>query len=64
MSWSNNYKAFNACSLAYLYLSKLSYDTAFYKHLDAYICIVTLSYDIVWVGFGNWGLNPDFKMLF
>lgn len=57
-------RAFKACYLAYLYLSKLSYDTAFYKHFVAYICIVILSNEIIFDGFGSWGLKPDCKILF
>lgn len=57
-------KAFKACSLACLKRSKLSYETAFYKHLVAYICIVILSYEIILEGFGNYSLKPDFKILF
>lgn len=56
--------ALRACSLAYLYLSKLNSETAFYKHFVASICIVILSNDIVFVGLGSCGLNPDFKILF
>jgi hypothetical protein len=57
-------KALKACSLAYLYLSKLSSETAFSKHLLASICIWILSKDMVLLGLGSWGLNPDLRMLF
>lgn len=47
-----------------MYLSKLNYETAFYRHFDASICIVILSKDITFDGFGRDGWNPDFNMLF
>lgn len=47
-----------------MYRSKLSSDTAFYKNLVASICIVILSNEITFDGFGSCGLKPDCKMLF
>lgn len=61
---SKSSRAFIACSLACLYRSKLSSETAFYKNFVASICIVILSKDINFEGFGSWGLKPDFKILF
>lgn len=61
-NWSSSYNALRHYYLANLYLSKLSSDTAFYKHLLASICIVTLSYEMTWVGFGKVGWNLDLEM--